>query len=318
MGDTVLSTAALWNLRRYLPDAHFTILAGPAAFPVLELDPLWDRVEEYRREKGPRGRLTSVRTVRSYPHDLLIDLRSSAMPLFSGARYRPLWGLRELFLSKDMHETERNIWCMTTLGVPVYSRRLRFFIPEETREEAGKVMGSRGKDSPWILLNPGAGGKNKIWPLENFVELGFRLVDTLGVNLGVTGYSETEQEAAARICREIGNERCGNFSGKHHITRLGALVERSILFVSNDTGPLHVASAVGTPSVGLYLPQHLSRFGPWGNIHRCLAAKTGEGDEPMRTICVEEVFDACMEILRCVDISGMQAVKWVSGPIPYR
>jgi len=217
-----------------------------------------------------------------------------------------------------MHEAERNIWCMTTLGVPVYSRRLRFFIPEETREEAGKVMASGGKDCPWVLLNPGAGGEKKIWPLENFVELGFRLVDALGVNLGVTGYSETEQEAAARICGAIGNERCGNFSGEHHITRLGALVERSILFVSNDTGPLHVASAVGTPSVGLYLPQHLSRFGPWGNIHRCLAAKTAEGHQPMRTICVEDVFDACMEIHRCVNISGMQDVKWVSGPIPSR
>jgi len=179
-------------------------------------------------------------------------------------------------------------------------------------------MASGGKDCPWVLLNPGAGGEKKIWPLENFVELGLRLVDALGVNLGVTGYSETEQEAAARICGAIGNERCGNFSGEHHITRLGALVERSILFVSNDTGPLHVASAVGTPSVGLYLPQHLSRFGPWGNIHRCLAAKTGEGHDPMRTICVEEVFDACMEILRCVDISGMRALKWVSGPIPSR
>ena len=90
-----------------------------------------------------------------------------------------------------MHEAERNIWCMTTLGVPVFSRRLRFFIPEETREEAGKVMASGGKDCPWVLLNPGAGGEKKIWPLENFVELGLRLVDALGVNLGVTGYSET-------------------------------------------------------------------------------------------------------------------------------
>jgi len=138
VGDTILSSAALWNLRRYLPRAHFTILAGARAVQVLEHDPLWDRVEEYRREKGPRGRLASVRTVRSYPHDLLIDLRSSAMPLFSGARYRPLWGSRELFLPQKMHEAERNIWCMTTLGVPVYSRRLRFFIPEETREEAGR------------------------------------------------------------------------------------------------------------------------------------------------------------------------------------
>jgi len=311
VGDTILSTASLWNLRRFLPRAHFTVLAGTVALPVLEHDPLWDCVMEYKREKGPRGRLESVKMIRSIPHDLLIDLRSSAMPLFSRARYRPLWGLRELLIPKGMHEAERNIWCMTTLGVPVYSRRLRFFIPWESREEAARIMASKGRDRPWILLNPGAGGKKKMWPRENFVELGSRLFDALGVNLGVTGYSETEQEAAASICGSIGLERCEDFSGKHHITRLGAIVERSILFVSNDTGPLHVASAVGTPAVGLYLPQHLSRFGPWGNRHRCLSADMKGGDSPMRSIGVDEVFNACMEILDCTDNSDQYSSKWV-------
>jgi len=303
VGDTILSTAALWNLRRYLPRAHFTILAGARAVQVLEHDPLWDCVMEYKREKGPRGRLESVKMIRSIPHDLLIDLRSSAMPLFSRARYRPLWGLRELMITKGMHEAERNIWCMNTLGVPVYSRRLRFFIPGESREEAARVMASKGRDRPWILINPGAGAKNKIWPLENFIELGSRLFDALGVNLGVTGYSETEQETAARICGSIGLERCEDFSGKHHITRLGALVERSILFVSNDTGPLHVASAVGTPVVGLYLPKNLARFGPWGTRHSCLVASTDDGREPMSTINVEEVFKTSVEMLQSFEES---------------
>lgn len=302
MGDMILSTAALWNLRRFLPDAHFTILAGPVALPVLERDPLWDKVEEYRREKGLRGRLASVGTIRSYPHDLLVDLRSSAMPLFSGARYRPFWGLRELFLPQKMHEVERNIWCMTTLGVPVYGRRLRFFIPPQSREEACRLMASRWKDRPWVLLNPGTPGKYKTWPLENFIELGLRVVDSFCINLGVTGYYGAEREAAAKICEAIGEERCGNFSGDRHVTTLGALIERSVLFVSNDTGPLHLACAVGTPVVGLYLPKNLARFGPWGTRHSCVAAGRNGGNEPMRTIKVDEVFKSSVEMLQSVGV----------------
>ena len=263
----------------------------------LEHDPLWDRVEEYRRKKGPRGRLASVKMVRSYPHDLLIDLRSSAMPLFSGARYRPFWGLRELLLPKKMHEAERNIWCMTTLGVPVFSRKLRFFLPQGAREEACRVLGAIENDLPWVLLNPGAGGRDKVWPSDNFAELGRRLLGTLDVNVGITGYSPVERETAAGICGALGSKRCVDLSGAHHITRLGALVERSLLFVSSDTGPLHVASAVGTPVVGLYLPRNLARFGPWGNRHKCLVAEINDGVEPMRTIGVEGVFRACKEML---------------------
>ena len=298
VGDMTLSTAALWNLRRFLPKTHFTVLAGPQAKQVLEEDPLWDSVRLFKSRRGLRGRLESVRMIRSIPHDLLIDLRSSAMPLFCGARYAPLWVLREFFLPKKMHEAERNIWCMTTIGVPVYSRRLRFFVPESSRATVADELRSKGADLSWILLNPGSNGREKMWPAENFSALAKKLIGVMDVNIGVTGYSDYEQEVAANICREVSSPRCVDLSGSYPITRLGALLEQAILFVSNDTGPLHVASAVGTPTVGLYLPRHLPRFGPWGNPHRSIVASDLDGKGvAMNSIGVDGVFEACTELL---------------------
>jgi len=298
VGDMTLSTAALWNLRRFLPDAHFTVLAGPQAMQVLEEDPLWDSVGEFKRLRGFRGRMESVRMVRSIPHDLLIDLRSSAMPLVCGARYAPLWVWRELFLPRKMHEAERNIWCMTTLGVPVYSRRLRFFVPERARAAAGEELAAKGGPFPWILFNPGSNGREKMWPAENFSELAGRLIGGMDVNIGVTGYSDYECGIAGRICGDVSSPRCVDLSGRCPMTRLGALLERAVLFVSNDTGPLHVASAVGTPTVGLYLPRNLPRFGSWCNLHRSLVATGPEGEDAvMGSIGVEDVLRACGEML---------------------
>ncbi|MDO9508683.1 MAG: glycosyltransferase family 9 protein, partial [Thermovirgaceae bacterium] len=277
---------------------HFTVLAGPQAKQVLEEDPLWDSVRIFRSKRGLRGRLESVRMIRSIPHDLLIDLRSSAMPLFCGARYAPLWVWRELFLPKKMHEAERNIWCMTTIGVPVYSRRLRFFVPEPARNAAADELRSKGADLPWILFNPGSNGREKMWPAENFSVLAKKLIGRMDFNIGVTGYSDYEQGIAGEICRNVASPRCVDLSGRYPITRLGALLEQAVLFVSNDTGPLHVASAVGTPTVGFYLPWHLPRFGPWGNPHRSIVASDLDGKGAvMNSIGVDEVFEACMELL---------------------
>ena len=297
VGDMILATAALWNLRRFLPAAHFTILASPQAMQVLEGDPLWDTVAEYKREKGFWGRIASAKMIRAITHDLLIDLRSSAMPLVCGARYAPLWGLRELFMSKKTHEAERNLWCMQTIGVPVYSRRLRFYVAPVFREEAALLLEEASK-GPWVLFNPGSNCMTKNWPPSHFIELARIFLNKTDFNIGVVGYSLYEQEIATQICGNVSSYRCVNFSGPYPMGRLGALLERASLFVTNDTGPLHVASAIGTPTVGFYLAENLPRFGPWCNIHRSLIPSPPYDDNSIKRINVEEAWKACVEVLQ--------------------
>ncbi len=270
IGDMLLASCALWNLRLHLPKAHFTVWVGPRALAAVEEDPMWDEVSLYDRKKdfsGFFGRLKAVRKVRKGRFDLIIDLRSGAMPLFSGARYRPLWGIRELRLPKTIHEAERNLYAVMTLGVPVRTRQLRFYIPEKERVWVAENVAPKIGDKRFALLNPGAAWpREKRWPVERFGEFGKRLLED-NLLLGVIGYTEAEQEAAQRICRFIG-EKAMPLHGKTGLGRLAALLEEADLFVTNDTGPLHLASAVGTPTVGIYGPTRPERYGPWGNRHR--------------------------------------------------
>ena len=99
LGDMLLASGALWNLRLFLPGAHFKIMVGPRAVEAVRHDPMWQEVEVYHRQRdypGPWGRLKVISRIRAFRPDLIVDLRSGLNPLFSGARYAPLWGLKEL------------------------------------------------------------------------------------------------------------------------------------------------------------------------------------------------------------------------------
>ncbi len=278
IGDTVLGTAALQNLRRYLPSAHFTICANYSMLPVLEADPLWDEVKPYNRRDpklpyyGPLGHLRAIREFRAGNYDLIIDLRSTLIPLFMNCRYRPLWGWRELFLPKKLHEAERNLQAMASLGVPIWSRAMRFFIPQDLRQ---KVEGERSDWDKLILINPG-GRQAKRWPAGGFAEVAQRL-SAQGWTIGAIGYDPQEQEAVRQILRDLPGpvaDFSGPFSLLHNAARIGA----ARLFLTDDSGPLHIASALGTPTVALFGPSDPYRFGPWGTVHEIV----GAGNDPDR------------------------------------
>ena len=205
IGDMLLSSAALYNLRMYLPRAHFTICANAQVSAMLADDPMWDEIKFYDRGKpdspynGWRGRVRAIREFRAGKYDLIVDLRSTLIPLFMNCRYRPLWGWREVFLPRKVHEAERNLYCMQTLGVPLRSRSMRLYVPRDIHRGVQRELAPyRNK---LVILNPG-GRAFKRWPAENFAALGRRLGDQ-GYKVAVMGYSAEEQAAAAPVLASV-------------------------------------------------------------------------------------------------------------------
>ena len=324
LGDMLLSSAALWNLRLFLPKAHFCLWVGPRAVAAVEKDPLWDVVQVYDRHRdypGILGRLEVIRKIRSYGPDLIIDLRSGLNPLFSGAKYAPLWGVREIMLSHDMHEAERNLVAMASLGVPVKVRHLRFFIPEVERHEVCRQFKLMGGGNSLMVVNPGAGEAERRWETDRFKALALDLGRRYGAVVGVMGHTPEERGNARRILEALGPygldlTSCGSLG------QLAAILEKADLFVTNDTGPLHLASALSVPTVGIFLKNNLNRFGPWGNPHRTvcprddsspvpLAGSSKENRGALDTLSVEEVRNACDELLRELAASGRFRGGWV-------
>ena len=319
LGDMLLASSALWNLRLFLKKGtHFTLWVPPRAIPAVKGDPLWDLVEVYDRSgtySGLMGHIKAIRRIRNGRYDLVIDLRSTLMPLFSGASYAPLWGAREMFLSKRIHEAERNLCVMSGFGVPILKRNLRFFITEESRNSISEEypqLAEKPKCRPFVLFNPGGneGPPSKCWPVKSFVELGNILASMYNSLIGVIGYTPSEENKAMRILEQLPESNRVDMAGrKMELNKLAAAMECADLFVTDDTGTLHLASAVGVPTVGLFGPSRPERYGPWGNKHLvivpdlpcapCCGGTCASGIvDCMAKISVDDVFSSCKELLR--------------------
>lgn len=320
IGDMLLSSAALYNLRAYLPHAHFTIGANAQVAAMLADDPLWDEIKLYDRGKpnspynGWRGRIRAIREFRAGKYDLIVDLRSTLIPLFMNCRYRPLWEWRELFLPRRVHEVERNLYCMGSLGVPLRSRSMRLYVPENiSRDVRRELAPYRNK---LVILNPG-GRAFKRWPAENFAALGRRLSEE-GYKIAVMGYSAEEQAAAAPVLASL--PEALDFSGQVPMPISASRLAAARLYVTNDCGALHMASAVGTPTIGIFGTTDPWRYGPWGNRHEIVFPKTcpksfcrDEGadcpigrDNCLQQIPVDDVWAAAKKILAesSIDCNG--------------
>lgn len=157
-----------------------------------------------------------------------------------------------------------------------------------------------------VAFNPGTNHLCKCWPVENFSLLGDRLADELGTRVVILG-SRTEKGLADQIIagmRNVPLDLTGCSLGE-----LAAILEKSALLVTGDTGPMHIASAVGARIIALYGPISPERSGPLGDGHRILmhgelhccpcnsfTCKNENFRECMKLISVEEVFSAIKEI----------------------
>lgn len=310
IGDMLFATAALRNLRCLLPDAHFTLWAPPRVIDMFVDDPMWDNVDLYDRKKdfsGISGRLKAIKKMREGQFDLVLDLRETLMPIVSGALYAPLLAVKEFFFPKRIHEVEKWLYFLSSIGVPIWNRNMRLYISPQNKHEVEKKLSPLRKGKPFFILNPGA-DSSKRWPVESYGELACLLAKKYGALIGVIGYSDYEQELAARVLSKLKDAGL-DLSGRLSLPTLAAWLAAADLVVSNDTGPLHMAAALSTPVVGIYGPSLPQINGPWGTVHRavippvpcapCLQGKNctrGVGS-CLAALSVDKVFEACRGVL---------------------
>jgi ADP-heptose:LPS heptosyltransferase len=310
IGDMLFATAALRNLRHFLPDASFTLWAPPRIIGMFEEDPMWNSVELYDRRKdfsGFNGRLKAVQKMRGGKFDLVVDLRATLMPLVSGALYSPLFAVNEFFFPKKIHEVEKWLYFFSSLGVPLLYRNMRLHISSFQKNNVTTFLKEKLKGNPFFVLNPGADSAKR-WPWEHYANLGEKLVERYNAYIGVIGYSDQEQKIAASVLEAIG-EKGIDLSKKLPLSTLGAWLSCADLVVSNDTGPLHMAAALSVPVVGIYGPSLPQINGPWGTIHRvvippvsCAPCIQGEKCKQGVGSClsrlpIDTVMNACDDVL---------------------
>jgi heptosyltransferase-1 len=305
LGDVVHALPVAAALRAALPQARLVWLAERRETALLADNPAVDEVltvdtRTWRRARSPRavtaalGALAGLRErLAAARFDVAIDLqglvksgvlvRATRAPLRIGfvarACREPLAALftnhRVTPPARAGHVIEQNLALLAPLGVAAGA--VAFPLPasaaaERRAEEFLAEVGLKPRDR-LVILNPGAGRADKRWPLEHFRTLARRLVGEAGAAvLVVWGPAEAER---ARAIVDAARPGRSVLAPPTDLLEALALLRLGSVVVAADTGPLHLAAAVGTPCVGLYGPTSLARNGPWGQAEHALASPDG-------------------------------------------
>jgi ADP-heptose:LPS heptosyltransferase len=305
----VFTTPAVRALRRRFPHAHLAYLVEPAAAPIVVNNPHLDDVIVAPRERSLRGLTADFalgRRLRAGRFDLAIDFhggpRASLLTWLSGAPERVGYEVtgRSWMYTRRVprpralrpRHSVLNQWdLLSALGLtspdPCEDATEMPSDPEAVASVRQRLEGAAvtGADR-LIVLHVSAGNPFRRWPLEHFVAVASMLAAADPARRIVVTSGPSDGDAAARVVSgaraQLGRDAprvlsCGEFS----LAELRALLDRAVLYVGGDSGPLHIASTTRVPIVGLYGPTLPERSAPWRDP-ACLTLSLDAGPLPCR------------------------------------
>lgn len=317
LGDTLLSTPAISSIRKRYPDARIAVFLNFRNMELFTDNPDPDIMIPYGG--GYRRFFRNIRRFRNLKPDVAVILHGNepqATPYcyLSGARYivkvprspeygyllsNPDNGIGEI---GEAHCIDVRLQGPRFIGCAADNRRMTLNADKEDETFVDEYLKVQGIDSGNILIGfqTGAAKKYKVWPAGNFIELGKRLLSkNAGIRIILTG-SPNEAESCDFIAGQIGGAAI-SVAGKIPLKHTRALIKRLSILVTNDTGTLHMAIALGTRTVSLFCPTDYRCYGPLYDfdLHRVIAKKrpcvkcaSAKCREPfcMSQITTEEVF----------------------------
>ena len=274
IGDILLATPVLPNLKRYFPGADIYFLTLRRARDVLEDNPYLTRVFTYDPDEDKSYCL--LKNIRSQKYDLVIDLycnpRTALVTFYSGARYRfgfkfrgrsYAYNIKMMGRGGEVHNVEFNLDALRRLNIPIETKDLYFPINVVHKEFAEKFIRAHNIDSkPIIGITLTGGWEAKKYKVKDYIELISMLNKIYDVNFLLLWGNEQEKKECEKI-HEAHKENTFIIPPSR-IRYLGALIEKCDAVLGNDSGPLHIAVALGVPVLGIYGPTNPALQGPYG------------------------------------------------------
>ena len=348
LGDLLFTTPAIRLLREAFPQARITCLVGPWSKAVVETNPNIDEIALCPFPGFTRQKKRSVfepyvvllqyaKQLRQRDFDLAIILRfdhwwGALLACLAGIPCRVGYDIAEVrpFLtdivpySPERHEVEQNLALVEWIAgsrSQVARTSLEFNLTAEDKAFAEGYLAGHGVEDGDLLIgiHPGAGAPVKLWRNEAWARVANNLPQRYGAKIVLTGSVEESP-----LCRAIAEEMTTKpivAAGETTLGGLAAIMARCQLALGVDSGPLHLAVAVGTPTVHLFGPVDSRAFGPWGDPSRHIVV-TSEMDcipcnrldyapaelhqHPcMRNITVEQVLEAVERLIETLKASAL-------------
>ena len=292
LGDVVHTLPVLSALRRRFPHAHIAWLVNRAYEPLLAGHPDLDATIAFDRAatrggwlKAARASLALAGSLRKERFDLVVDLqgllRSGVMSLASGAGRRvglgcsregARWFHTDVIASpprRSVHAVDR-LWCAAeALGAGGQAKR--FLVPIAPTAAAWASEQLAPCPRPWLMIGAGARWQTKRWPPEHFAALARRAQSVFGGSVVFVGGPD-ESLLAQAIRRQLTGPAL-DLTGRTSLPQLAAVLARADVMVANDTGPLHLAAALGRAVVAPYTCTQVALTGPYDQARRAIETR---------------------------------------------
>lgn len=323
LGDTLWATPALESLRKSFPQCYLAVLTSPIGMQILKHNPHVDKL--YLAEEPFLPKFFRLRqSLYADKFDTVLLFHASqrlALPLCAMIGASQIVGTAKInkgldFLLTDplpnirQHEIVRRLKMVERIGGAIHSETLSLFLQTERLPK---------REGRWVAIHPGSKDRFKRWPEKNFARVGRTLKEKLGCEILITGTRDEEElmrQTASMIPGSQIAER--NLPFRH----FAALLEQMDLLICNDTGPVHVACALGIPAIGLYAATDPFLCGPHRAERVVAIAKKGSCTPCLKRKCRSpfcllqigacEVTDAALKIL-LEPIASLQNPRAFSG-----
>ena len=271
IGDAVMTLPAIGTIREFFPAAEITILANPLVAELFASHPWIDRVivlDEGAAHKGVTGRLRLAGEVRKCSFDLAVilpnSLNSAVVPWLAGipARLGKTGDGRTLLLTHrfprslqphGVHQSQNYLALLEHFGITGgIKQQLLVTTDDEDAAIASRLAGNGIEKGDFVLgINPGATyGSAKRWYPDRFAVVALTLAAAWRAKVVITG-GPGEAAIAGDIERDLAGN-CLNMAGRTSVRELMALIKRCNFFITNDSGPMHLAAAFGVPLVAIF------------------------------------------------------------------
>lgn len=306
IGDAILSKGILKYLLDTYPHASFTVVCGHLPAPLFEDMPNLERLIVLEPQRSLKRWYNLWKKCRGTRFDQVIDLRGSLLAYFLNAKKRFIW--------QKTHATTHRIEQLAALLRLKHTPLPHVHLSKSRQMAADALFDFR--TSPVIALAPAANWVGKEWPVDRFITL-VRLIQKTMPRFKKARFAifaaPHERDQLQPLYQALGDEEILDCVGRVDLLTIGALLKKCTLFIGNDSGLMHLAAAVGTPTFGLFGPSldaHYAPKGPYTDYVRTPESceelmarhKAGAVGSLMTSLEVQDVFTRIQHFMEQCDL----------------
>jgi len=310
IGDVVMTLPILNPLKKRFPEAAITVLTSEGGKQIVKNHPCVDEILVYEPfwfyKRPVKDYFPFIRRLRQHRFDLVIEARADirdilflAFPAISRVKLSYATGGGGFALSCAVpydilkHKVEYHLDLVRFLGCRIDAVEWGVYLTDNEQQKLRTLLTACGIEPPYICAHPGGRLLLKRWPIRRCAALYDRIMERFGRTLVLLG-TASEKDLTRKIVSHM-KHRPVILTGMTSIRQLSGLIAGARLMVCNDSAPMHLAAASGTPTVAIFGPSKSVETGPWGPGHVVVEAPMACRHTCDESHCRNRFFHACME-----------------------